>query len=222
MVTPHIKKGFTLIELLISISILAILVVIALSMVRSNRDKADDAATKADLQRLKIAFEDYYGDNNCYPPAEFFDSADDCGSNHLAPYLGSLPCDNTTDLPYVLETDATGCNWFKLYTNLKFADADPSAQSLCGSGGSSLGNYGVSSDNVALTVACTTAPTSSPASSGTGEQLPPGHDYYYCSALGNCTSFDSELFVCSPYYTDNPNCNGGPNPCQSVGSCTPL
>lgn len=215
----YLKSGFTLTELLVSVAILAILVIIALSMVKTNRDKADDAKTKSELIRLRVAFEDYYGDHNCYPPAEFFDSADDCGSNNLAPYLGSLPCDRHTGLPYVLETDPTGCNWFKLYTNLRTSESDPAAQALCATDGSQLGNYVVSSSNVAATVYCENVPSSAPAATPP-TQLPAGHNYYYCSALNNCTSFDPSIETCTPYYTDNPNCGGTvSSKCQTVGSC---
>jgi prepilin-type N-terminal cleavage/methylation domain-containing protein len=216
-----VKLGFTLTELLISVAILAILVVIALSMVKTNRDKADDAKTKAELDRLRIAFEDYYSDHNCYPPAEFFDDASDCGSNNLSPYLGNLPCDRHTNLPYILETDATGCSWFKLYTSLRTSQSDPQAQALCASDGSNLGNYVVSSSNVTATVYCDVIPESSSGQPPT--QLPEGHNYYYCSAVNNCTWFNHTIETCTPYYTDNPNCGGnGDTKCQSVGSCQRL
>ncbi len=202
------KKGFTLIELLIVVTILAILVVMAISMVGRNRDKAVDAKVKSDLSRLKIAFEDYYGDHNCYPPPEWFDGSEDCGSGVLSPYLNSLACNPKTDLPYAYTTDATGCVWFKLYGILNVA-TDEQALSAPLTINSYLYNYGVSSGNVSL-------------GARGGGALPPNHDYYWCSNIGNCTSFDSTQFTCTPYYTDNPNCDGGPTPCQSVGSCTQL
>lgn len=216
--------GFTLIELLVAVAILAILIIIALSMLRSNRSKADDAKTKTTLNRLKIAFEDYYSDNNCYPPADFFDDASDCGSNELSPYLPSIPCDPTTGLPYVLETDDTGCQWFKLYTNLKTSKSDPEALAQCSSTGSTLGNYAVSSDNVLASVYCTdSSPTPSGNPAPPNSPLPsidPSYNYYYCSAVHNCTAYDPLEYVCTPSYTNNANCDGGTTPCQSIGHCT--
>lgn len=197
------KRGFTLIELLIVVSILAILVIVALAMVRGNRDKAADAKVKSELNRLKIAFEDYYGDHNCYPPPEYFDDANDCGGQQLRPYLGSVPCNPNTNLPYAYITDSTGCTWFKLYGNLKSYDEDSLSSPLTLDSYSY--NYGVSSSNTTLETQ--NAP------------LPEGHNYYYCSALNNCTSFNPNTHVCTPYYTDDPDCDGGVNKCSSVGSC---
>ncbi len=219
------KLGFTLIELLVTVAILAILIMIALSMVRTNRDKADDAKTKSELNRLKIAFEDYYADNNCYPPSSYFDESSDCGSSQLTPYLGAIPCNRQTNLPYILETDPTGCTWFKLYTNLKASESDPEAQALCAADGSNLGNYAISSDNVRPLVYCEATESSTPSSTPTPSPTPtpsfdPNSEHYYCSSLNNCTSFDPNVYICSPSYANNDNCDGGTTPCQTVGSCT--
>lgn len=219
------KKGFTLTEILVVVAIIAILFILALSMLKTNRDKAEDASSKSSLHRLKIAFEDYYADNNCYPPATFFDEAADCNSNNLTPYLTSVPCDKNTGLPYVLETDDTGCKWFKLYANLKLATDDPDALALCDSSGSTLGNYAVSSSNVVPLVACQSpSPTpSAPISSSTpSPSFDSSFTYYYCSAVNNCTSYNPATHICSPSYVDNPNCDGGVNKCRSIGSCTEL
>lgn len=228
------KKGFSLIELLVAVSVLAILITIAILSIGKSRDKADDARAKADLERLKVAFEDYYNDNNCYPPATWLDDATDCNSNVLSPYLNSLPCDRRTGLPYVLETDASGCSWYRLYATLKNAAEDPQALALCDLAGSNLGNYGVGSGNVAVNVYCevipspTPSPSSAPASSTptptptpTPTSSPIIHNYYWCSAIGNCTLFDNNLYNCTPSYIDSPNCDDGVSPCSTVGSCTP-
>lgn len=220
----HKRRGFTLIELLIVIAIIAILVVIALSMVKSNRDKATDSRIKSDLHRLKVAFEDYHADNGCYPPPSFFDDPSDCGSAHLAPYLSSIPCNQKSNNPYTLERDPSGCEWFKIYANLLIS-SDPQALKLCSSSGSNLGNYAISSDNVVPSVLCDAQSGSAAPSSAPGvSPLPQGHNYYYCSAVGNCTSFNEDTHVCTPYFVDNPNCNGTVNPCaaQQVGSCISL
>jgi hypothetical protein len=49
----------------------------------------------------------------------------------------------------------------------------------------------------------------------------PSLNYYYCSTVNNCTSYDPLIYSCSPSYTDNANCDGGSNPCQHLGYCTP-
>lgn len=130
-------------------------------MVGRQRDKAQDAKTKSELNRLRIAFEDYYGDHNCYPPPEWFDSTDDCGSENLRPYLGNIPCDPTTNLPYIVEYDNTGCKSYKLYGNLKYVE-DPDRLALCSTGGSTAGNYGVSSSNTTVSIDCEAVTTHSP------------------------------------------------------------
>lgn len=135
-------------------------------MVGTQRDKAEDAKTKSALDRLKIAFEDYYGDHNCYPPSDWFDSTADCGSNYLTPYLSAIPCDPTTNRPYVVEYDSSGCTSFKIYANLR-DDNDPTIKSLCQAGGSTSANYGVSSANTTIAIDCEAlghapAPTASP------------------------------------------------------------
>jgi prepilin-type N-terminal cleavage/methylation domain-containing protein len=52
------KTGYTLIELLVTVSIIAILIIGALVSLNRQRDRADDARVKAELDRLKIAFDE--------------------------------------------------------------------------------------------------------------------------------------------------------------------
>jgi len=62
------KKGFTLIELLIVIIIIGILAVIVVGLVATNaRDRASDAAAKADLREIQTALELYNVENGEYP-----------------------------------------------------------------------------------------------------------------------------------------------------------
>lgn len=206
---PSLKSAFTLIEILIVVAIISIFSYALYLSLSSARPKAQDAQVKSDLQKLKIAFEDYYNDNNCYPPATWFDSPDDCGSAQLAPYLGSIPCDPRLNRPYKLEYVGGQCNAFKLYATLQNPQ-DPDSVALRSPTGSTLGNYGVSSSNVSVSILYQD-PDVPP---------PPGHLYYYCSSIGNCTSFDPSLEVCTPYYQDDPNCGGSPgSACTAAGSC---
>ena len=76
------NSGLTLIELLVVIAILAVLILIGLISWRSQFDKAKDAARKDDLQRLSIALEEYFNDNDCYPPTGTLDT---CGGDELSP-----------------------------------------------------------------------------------------------------------------------------------------
>jgi prepilin-type N-terminal cleavage/methylation domain-containing protein len=205
------KRGFSLIELLIVIAILAILGLAAYLALNGKRDQAADAKTKSELERLKIAFEDYYNDNNCYPPAAWFDSSADCGSGQLAPYMSSIPCNPRTNLPYAYETDATGCSWFKLYGNLS-NPSDTAALTSNVTLGGAIYNYAVASSNVVLDTGGTiTYDPSRP---------------YYCSAAppagsdqGNCTAIPTG-YACSPAY-ETSNCDGSVTgaKCGTAGIC---
>lgn len=207
------KRGFTLIEVLIITTIIALLVLaLTMSMTRQ-REKADDARVKGDLERIKIAFEDYYSDNNCYPPLSSFDGPEDCGSGNLAPYLGSLPCDRKTKRPYYLTYAPDQCGGYILYGQLQNTSDPDSLSSPVSYGGESY-NYGVSSGNVS--VGDTVGGSSPPPGGG-------GNTYYYCSGIDNCSSYNPALFNCAPSWADDPNCGGTQyNKCGSAGTCTPI
>lgn len=209
-----IKKAFTLIEVLIVVSIIGLLAVALTLSLTHQRQKASNARVKTDLARLKIAFEDYYGDHNCYPPAEWFDTADDCGSNALSPYLAAIPCNRMTAMPYKLEKDSACGTWFKLYGELVDPSTDPQAMAQYSGTGSNLGSYGVSSSNTTVTVNFPT-PTPAPSSGGTPANT------YYCQAINNCSSIPANQ-TCTPTYSDA-NCGGTPgDKCSSVSTCTSL
>lgn len=215
VITLSLVGGFTLIEVLIVVSILVLLMVALLMSVGNQREKAEDARVKSDLDRLKIAFEDYYNDNNCYPPPEWFDSPDDCGSGYLRPYLNQIPCDKKTTEPYSLEYEPSQCSGFRLYAKLAVI-TDPKVFSTPVTIGSSVYNYAVSSSNL------TADPNG--ASTGEGGSVP----YWYCSngpagpgQNGNCTTYYSSEHTCSPIYT-SPNCDAGDTGapyCQSASLC---
>jgi len=206
------RSGFTLIEVLIIVSIISLLVIAFTLSMRKQRLKAEDAKIKDDLYKIKIAFENYYNDNNCYPPIEWMEQ---CNSSILQPYLSKIPCKNKSE-PYALEYDESGCNLFKILTNLHNFE-DPSVQELCtydGSGETEY-NYGVCSTNTTVTINCTTPePSPTPTPSG-GE---PGPLNYYCNGIDNCTSFP-ENRTCSPAFSEI-NCGGCT--ADKIGTCTNL
>lgn len=173
VVAKKFLQGFTLIEVMIIVAIVAILFVSLMVTMRFQRLKAQDAQIKEDLHLLKVAFENYYSDNNCYPPPEWFDNKSDCGADYLNPYLESLPCSPVDGTPYYIEKDISGCGWFKLYANLNNAE-DPEAKKLwVETDGNEDYNYGVSSTNTQIEI-------DNPNTSG------PESGPYYCRGWGNC------------------------------------
>ena len=191
------KKAFTLIELVIVIAILGILLILSMMSWRRQLDKARDADRKTDLQRLSVAFEDYYNDHECYPP----DNPDILAGpiDGLKPYLDKIPLNPITKASYYLEH--SDCASYRILTELD-NDSDPVIDYLncspdCGFDGVSA-NYGVSSTNISVS----NNPTASPAAS-------PASEYYACQSIYpyDCTSRGNSIPTCTPYYTSI-DCDG--------------
>lgn len=215
-----LQFGFSLTELLVAIAIAAVLFILLALSIRKPLEKAQDARAVKEMRRLKVAFEEYYNDNYCYPPASWFDGPEDCNSTQFRPYLDQIQCDRKTGLPYEIEYDATTCDWFKIYTNLHYRD-----DALCAASGNSSYNYGLSSDNVAVTIDCdaldatpspSPAPSSSPVSSPSPTPTPtpspspspsPGEGDHYCQAIGDCQFYNNTVWTCTPNYFTT-NCDG--------------
>jgi prepilin-type N-terminal cleavage/methylation domain-containing protein len=129
------SRGLTMIELLIVIAILALLIIILMWFLRNQPHKARDAKRKADLKQYQVAFEDYFNDNESYPP----DGAiDNCSSGDLRPYVPNIICDprpGNNPYDYIVGTDGT---WFAICADLE-NDSDPDiykigCQNGCGTG----------------------------------------------------------------------------------------
>ncbi len=115
-------KGFTLIEILVVVAILGILLIISFFFFQRHMMRARDAERKSDLERIEIAFEDYYNDNGCYPTA---DALYTCGSTNLSPYLKEVPCDPLTQRPYVIDyLNGDPCKGYRVLAALEIQD-DP-------------------------------------------------------------------------------------------------
>lgn len=111
-------QGFTLVELLIALTIVAILAAAAILYMRGQLFKANDARRKADLEKIRVAVEEYEKDHNCYPPPELMTCNPGTG---LKPYLDKIPCDPVTGNSYVYEYDTakTCSDWFRLFANFQ-------------------------------------------------------------------------------------------------------
>ncbi len=130
------QHGFTMIELLIVITIIAILVVILLWFLRNQPYKARDAKRKADLKQYQISLEDYFNDNEAYPPQG---TLENCNSGDLRPYMNVVACDpRPGKIPYDYIVDPEG-KWYAICADLE-NDNDPDiARTGCQNGcGSSL------------------------------------------------------------------------------------
>jgi prepilin-type N-terminal cleavage/methylation domain-containing protein len=140
--------GFTLVELMIVLAIISILATIAIMYFGPQIFKGNDAERKADIDRIKIALEEYEKDNNCYPPRDKMLSCGTDASIAIHPYLNNVPCDPVKHIAYYYESsnsDDSLCGaWFRLYTVLE-NKSDTSATPNIGPSGSY--NYVQSSGN---------------------------------------------------------------------------
>ncbi|HET7098812.1 MAG TPA: hypothetical protein VFI61_01100 [Patescibacteria group bacterium] len=134
-------KGMTLIELIIVVTIIIVLALIIIAYFRNQLFKGNDARRKGDINRIKIAIEEYEKDHDCYPPPQLLTC--DPG-NGLTPYISKVPCDPKTRASYYYDYENSACpSWFRVYADLE-ATADTS-QASCGP--NSAFNFYVSSAN---------------------------------------------------------------------------
>lgn len=135
------QAGLSMIEILTVTAILGILVIIAMSQLPKQLDKAKDGKRKSDLQKIKIAYENYYNDEGCYPIEGTLDT---CGGAALHPYLKEIPCDPGDLQPYIYypepEPEVADCpQHYRVWANLYREDDPQSIELNCGhSGGCGL------------------------------------------------------------------------------------
>lgn len=118
-------------EIIITISIIAIVGAMLLWGLNPITQllRGYDTIRRADLSKLKVAFESYYEDHGCYPPSSILAN---CGGANLQPYIDTIPCDPQTKTPYKLyelASEASCPQSFAIYTTLA-AYFDPSATSI--------------------------------------------------------------------------------------------
>lgn len=140
-----------MIEIVIVVTIVAILAVIFSSAYTGQLKKSRDGKRKADMQKIKTAFEDYYNDNGCYPlNTSVFEN---CGSKDLyedggfSPWLISVPCDPLGIAYHVVVENSPCPSQYGIYTNMEY-DKDPQVQANDCYAGCGDYNFGYSSDNV--------------------------------------------------------------------------
>ncbi len=68
MISTTGKRGFTLMELMVVMVIIIVIAAAVLTVIPGIRQKTQEKATKAFMERLEVAIEQYYDDNRSYPP----------------------------------------------------------------------------------------------------------------------------------------------------------
>lgn len=185
---PHTKSGFTLIEMLIVVALIALLLLLFIIGARLQLAKGYDATRKADLNRLRIAFEEYASDHGCYPDPAILA---DCGGKELQPYLESIPCDPETKKPYVMTVDKGICAGKFIIAALLANSNDPDIN--C----SRAGYYAVGSNNV----------TGDELFNGCGQGGQICATYYICRS-GACVASGSFRPACGPIWCEG-SCGSG-------------
>ncbi|MDD2483186.1 MAG: type II secretion system protein [Candidatus Shapirobacteria bacterium] len=113
------KNGFTLVELLIGITIVVILAIMMIGAFNAVgiTNKARDARRKKDLNRIKIALEEYFNNRGEFPQdVATWNIKSNCGKNiPQLPTLSSLPCDPKGE-PYFILVEV---NKFRIITDLE-------------------------------------------------------------------------------------------------------
>ncbi len=120
--------------------------------------KGFDARRRSDLNKIKIAFEAYYSDHDCYPDESVLSQ---CGSGALQPYLVSVPCDPNTQKPYKISVlpEGSSCpQQFAVYasiTSLFTTDAISSCPNTFAVYSSSMGTLDLARGCAYVAQACT-------------------------------------------------------------------
>lgn len=183
-----------MIELLVTMVVFSALFLFVAIIAPTQIKKARDAKRKADLEKVKTAFYDYYFDTGCFPQ-ELPVCGQDFGSSGMV-YLSNFPCDPLGQ-PYVYavtKKEGGKCSqWFRLFTNLE-ATTDPAIDRIhcrqgCGPDKHTcLYNYGVASTNTQLYQNCFFA--------------------YVCSPGGDCEGFEDPWTSGCPVIYEENDCRG--------------
>ncbi len=67
------QSGFTLMELMVVIGIIIVIAAAVLTVIPGMRQKTQEKATKAFMERLEVALEQYYDGNRTYPSGDITD-----------------------------------------------------------------------------------------------------------------------------------------------------
>jgi hypothetical protein len=185
---------------MIVVVIIAALALLAYWALRTQIFKGFDARRKGDINRIKIAVEEYEKDHDCYPLPQLVICDPGTG---LRPYLDKIPCDPRTGASYYYDHEDSFCpKWYRIYTTLENLK-DPDYLGMIGPDGSY--NYYSGSPNSPY-----------PGLSGS--------EFYGCRS-GTCTMIEWDPLrpgpECDPNY-GSPTCYGqctDPNTGQPANEC---
>ena len=110
--TKFIRSSFTLVEIMVVMAILAILMAIAIPILKPSKKTANNNATKASLRLIASALEIFKIDNSSYPTSLEtlanlnYLSDGTCGTNSGYTYN----CDNMDANGYTIYANATACS----------------------------------------------------------------------------------------------------------------
>lgn len=100
------KRAATLVEILIVMAVILILAAAAIGIMNPSAlvRRGHDVQRKKDLNRIKIAFEEFYNDRGCFPSIDEYlgnlSDPNNCKTEVFAPWLAEWPCDPETNKPY--------------------------------------------------------------------------------------------------------------------------
>ena len=210
------NDGLSMIEILTVIAILAILIILAITTLPRQLEKARDGERKSDLKKIKVAFENYYDDEGCYPSPDILEL---CGANtppthELSKYLQDIPCDPGDESYYLyLPYDKTGstgtCDGYRVWANLEKND-DPVVATLNCDSASGCGAYDFFTANPPYPGGPQLGPESSEYNYGVSEGVPvftgDANTYLdsgWCCGGTACNSWTMGGGVCAngPYIT---------------------
>lgn len=120
------RRGFTLVEILIVIAIVVILIIAMIGTLNPIAlvERGNDGKRKRDVNRIRIALEDYYNNKRCYPTKLEIDQLmqkSNCGKNMTAIFssFGPWVCDPSARLPYPIAVPDVSCpKQFKIMAKL--------------------------------------------------------------------------------------------------------
>ena len=204
-------RGFTFIEVLVVVAILSLLILVGLWANKLQVLKGRDARRKSDINRIKIAIEEYQNDHDCYPSADLLEC--DPGEG-LQPYINKIPCQPGTNASYLFypgpEDSAICPKWFWLFSFLSNL-SDPTIEKLgC--------KFGCGPDQFqAVYQYYTSSPNAPNPFSNSSPEVSPDFTGRWGCFNGWCQAL---TFYCVPNYATEDSCkcrkenNEPQNPCE--------